>query len=626
MTSSYKTLWSDDYLENFALAEFSNNPSIHYWDVCPKTGNPLWNQKFSKRYFLTKFLPALGVFNIDLGNDSSVLVFKRGNRCHEIEGGTLLSVLKKVNSHLGGLGDELNYFIGNYKCLTKSALDTIKSLYDLQPLKDTRYKSYRFFMNGWIEITKDGISEIKNYGDIPDGYFVWNSNIIPHEYRVYETKESLEKTLHFIQTQQINPITKEKISKNEVVRLFQEYRKKIKNFNGIQPPTHYKDFIHNLSRNHKDEIDEDTLTRLKLAIGYLIHGFNIEGNRKAIIAVERFNVGMDLDASNGGTGKSVLFKTLRKLLNYVEINGKDFTKTSNDKFAFAEVKYSTELVHMCDAKTKTFDSERLFNQITDNFHIRRSGQDPFSINAEDAPKICISSNAPMRGSGDSFDRRQFIVEVGGFYRDQRDKYGLTPNQIHGNKHLCSEEWDDEDWTEFFRFAFECVQFYLSQDNGLPQVNGSSDYEYRKLVEETDDWDMSDWLIEKVDEYEDKGGIHFSEVFYREFRELFPEQTKKYRDDKKLLIFLRLASKVRGFNLSSDKSRLTHKQKDCLWDRWVNEGMEFVKSKQGKIRKKDDKVATFELEKKFSLISQSQNNIRLVVNRDEVIKEEVKSKK
>ena len=43
-------------------------------------------------------------------------------------------------------------------------------------------------------------------------------------------------------------------------------------------------------------------------------------------------------------------------------------------------------------------------------------------------------------------------------------------------------------------------------------------------------------------------------------------------------------------------------------------------------KKDDKVATFELEKKFSLISQSQNNIRLVVNRDEVAKEEVKSKK
>ena len=81
MTSTYKTLWTDDYLENFALNEFVKNPLIHYWEDCPKTGNPLWNTKFRKRYLLTKFLPALGVFNIDLGNDNSVLVFMRGNRC-----------------------------------------------------------------------------------------------------------------------------------------------------------------------------------------------------------------------------------------------------------------------------------------------------------------------------------------------------------------------------------------------------------------------------------------------------------------------------------------------------------------------------------------------------------------
>ena len=622
MTSTYKTLWTDDYLENFALNEFVKNPLIHYWEDCPKTGNPLWNTKFSKRYFLTKFLPALGVFNIDLGNDNSVLVFMRGNRCHEISPKTLLSVCKKVNYHLGDLGQELNYFIVNYKCLSEPTLETIKSLYDLKPLKDKRHIAYRFFMNGWIEITKDGISDLKQYGEIPDGYFVWNSSIIPHEYLVYETKQSLEDKLHFIQTEQLHPITKEKITKNQVVHFFQKYRKKIENFTGIQPPTHYRDFIHNLSRNHKGAIDDDTLTRLKLAIGYLIHGYHIEGNRKAVVAVERFNIGMDLDSSNGGTGKSVLFKTLKGLVNYVEVNGKDFTKSSQDKFAFAKVNHSTELVHMCDAKTKTFDVERLFNQITDEFHIRRSGQDPFSISAENAPKICVSSNSPLVGSGSSFNRRQFIVEIGGFYRDKAEKEGLLPNRIHGNKHLCSDEWEQEDWTEFYRFVFECLQFYLSQPNGLPQGNGSSDYEYRKLVEETDDWDMSDWLIEKIDEYEDKGGTHFAEIFYRDFRKVFPDQTKKFKDDKKLLILLRLAANVRGMNLASKKDGLSHKQKDGLWHKWVDEGMEFVPNRMGKIRKKNDKVGTFTLEKKSSLLNPSQNNIRLVVGR----KKEVKTKK
>ena len=258
--------------------------------------------------------------NIDLGNDNSVLVFMRGNRCHEISPKTLLSVCKKVNYHLGDLGQELNYFIVNYKCLSEPTLETIKSLYDLKPLKDKRHIAYRFFMNGWIEITKDGISDLKQYGEIPDGYFVWNSSIIPHEYLVYETKQSLEDKLHFIQTEQLHPITKEKISRNQVIDFFQEYRKKIENFTGIQPPTHYRDFIHNLSRNHKGAIDDDTLTRLKLAIGYLIHGYHIEGNRKAVVAVERFNIGMDLDSSNGGTGKSVLFKTLKGLVNYGRSN------------------------------------------------------------------------------------------------------------------------------------------------------------------------------------------------------------------------------------------------------------------------------------------------------------------
>ena len=126
---------------------------------------------------------------------------------------------------------------------------------------------------------------------------------------------------------------------------------------------------------------------------------------------------------------------------------------------------------------------------------------------------------------------------------------MLPNRIHGNKHLCSDEWEQEDWTEFYRFVFECLQFYLSQPDGLPLGNGSSDYEYRKLVEETDDWDISDWLIEKIDEYEDKGGTHFAEIFYREFRKVVPDQTKKFKDDKKLLILLRLAANVRGMNLS-----------------------------------------------------------------------------
>jgi hypothetical protein len=42
---------------------------------------------------------------------------------------------------------------------------------------------------------------------------------------------------------------------------------------------------------------------------------------------------------------------------------------------------------------------------------------------------------------------------------------------------------------------------------------------------------------------------------------------------------------------------------------------------GKIRKKNDKVGTFTLEKKSSLLNPSQNNIRLVVGRKKEVKTE-----
>jgi hypothetical protein len=73
------------------------------------------------------------------------------------------------------------------------------------------------------------------------------------------------------------------------------------------------------------------------------------------------------------------------------------------------------------------------------------------------------------------------------------------------------------------------------------------------------------------------------------------------------------------NLASKKDGLSHKQKDGLWHKWVDEGMEFVPNRMGKIRKKNDKVGTFTLEKKSSLLTTSQNNIRLVVDRKKEVK-------
>ena len=596
-----QTLWSDDCLKNFA-STLTQTPHLHFWFNDPKT-NKL---KLNEEIFITETLPALGITNIDFGMDkngksSSTLVFRRGNRCQEIDAETLLSVIQKIHNYMPKLGRKLTYLVGKHKVLSKSYLDSIDSTYDLKPLVATKDTAYFFFTNGWIEITKNEISKIKSYGEIPDGYFVWNRSIIPQEWHEVETIAVLKAQADSCLKEGIHPITKKKLkSLNEKMTASGEFHKKIESFKGKNPATHYRDFVTNLSRTSysKPDINEETLTRLKLAIGYLCHSYNIPSSRKAVVAVEKFYAGMDRKSSDGGTGKSILFKSLRNqfggLLNYVECNGKDFIKTRHDPFTYTEVQHSTQLVHFADAQSQSFDTERLFNQITDDFSVRKRGGILFTIPSTNAPKLCVSSNAPLKGTGTSFDRRQFIVEIGGYYRDLLENHNITPFIHHGEKHIAENEWDSEDWIEYYRFIFECLQLYLTQPNGLPHTRGSAEYDYRKLVEETDSEDMSEWLVEKVKEYASIGGEFYVEQFYADCRRANPQETKRLKNNRTLWNYLVLAGRVEELDFKLDKQRLTKK----TYPNYVKAGLQHWQDRNGNVKKVGDKIQYFVFHKKI----------------------------
>ena len=595
-----QTLWSDDYLKAFA-EEVISNSNLHYWYNDPKTGK----LKVNKQDFITEFLPALGITNIDFGMDkngksSSTLVFIRGNRCQEIDHETLLSVCKKIHLHFDKLGSQLNWLLTESKVLSKVNLESVNSVYDYKPLVATKDSAYFFFTNGWIEINKNNVSPMKTYGEIPDGYFVWNRSIIPQEWHEVETKATLEAQLQVVMKENKHPITKEKISISVAGDLMVELENKIKNFKGKEPDTHYRDFITNLSRDSysKPKINEDTLNRLKLAIGYLCHSYNMESNRQAVVAVERFVAGMDRKSAEGGTGKSLLFKSLRNqyggLLNYVECNGKEFIKNRHDQFAFAEVQHSTQLVHFADAHSQNFDTERLFNQITDDFSVRKKGGNLFTIPSTNSPKVCISSNAPLKGNGSTYERRQFIIEIGGFYRELLQN-NVFPNQLHGGKHIATDEWENEDWIEYYRFIFECLQHYLSQPNGLPFIGGSAEYDYRKLVEETDSEDMSEWLVERVIEMVESGEQEFFvEQFYEDCRKANPQETKRIKNNRTLWNYLVQAGKVEKLDFVLDKKRLTKK----TYPNWVKAGLQYWQDRNGRVKKEGDKIQFFVFHKQI----------------------------
>ena len=59
---------------------------------------------------------------------------------------------------------------------------------------------------------------------------------------------------------------------------------------------------------------------------------------------------------------------------------------------------------------------------------------------------------------ENLQEREFIVEVGNFYRIQSEELGKTRYEIHSFKNFpqshapVGDSWSDEDWIEFFRYT------------------------------------------------------------------------------------------------------------------------------------------------------------------------------
>ena len=600
-----KLLWDENYLRSFTQELLTTNISNQFWDIetSPDGEEEVCDFKAKNyRKMLMKFYPSLGVWNLVMGNGddglpTTTLVFLRDNRVQELDVDTLRTITYKIFSYMGELGDELRANLYNTKTnpiFNKEAVRTIPDLEDKTPFADNALSAYRFFKNGWVEITSNGVSSLRSYDDVPEDFIIWNSSVIARNFCVQDTKEVLENKIIKLNAEAIHPVTGDTVtSKNERVALFTELKQQIDAFDGKAPETHYEDFVTNLAKDDEGDVDATSLERLKLGIGYLCHRHHVSSNRRWMLLVDKFWDGISTGSSNGGNGKSLLINSLGAVMNLTNLDGKSFVKGRSDAAAFAPVTAASEIVHFDDASDK-FDTERLFPLTTGDFHIRRLYKNPFSIPAKSAPKIAISSNHPLQGSGNSYVRRQFLVEIGNHYRLQDENYGLTPYEIHGYKHLVSDEWNETDWSEYYRFVFKCISLYLSK-GGLPKGGESEFYIRAKLLASIQSEEILDFLIDKLEEYGEHGNEVFAEVFYNEVRCAFPLETADISNTVIWHWLGEVGKAVKKYpnknkNGSLDKQRLT----DERLARWFAEGMSGWSNKNGKVLELNDKVQVFKV--------------------------------
>ena len=554
------TLWTPQILGDIAL-RIRTDQAIRFWNE-DEQGNPqeLGNENIIR--YLNDFLPAVGIWNLPRegarGIPELALVFFFENRVEEVNLKQFETIIRKI---LGEAGyDKVNQLMHfkKSKFFGKDVVLSIPSLEGKVLLRDDPSSSFRFFANGYARVGGDKVTAPIPYSMLPENTFIWNDLISPRRYQPRDLE----------------------IRSGE---------------------RHFRDFIANLARDPDCQLNDQSFERLQVVIGYLCHRFHQESQRKCVVLMDRLEDDNQIGRSNGGTGKSLLIRCLKEVLNVVTLNGKAFKKSTEDRFALAGVTEAHELVNFDDASER-FNFESIFPHITGDFHIRRMRENPIAIERSRAPKIVITTNHPLEGSDISHRRRQVLVEVSPYYRQLLEQERKTPADVHGGMELCGDTWSDHDWNEFYQFIFECIQVYLRK--GLPKHSDESEtYRRAQMIGRCGSAEMLDALLEILDRVASSGEEWFSEQFYGVIRSAVP---RCRQSDTMLLGLLKDVAEANGYLFNPHKNGMIDKQRlnGERWDRWVALGLNKVTKKSGEHYQKDDRVSVFRISREGSNIEKN----------------------
>ena len=322
---------------------------------------------------------------------------------------------------------EYHFTDGEERRQVKDTFQRSRSLFHIQNLsllrtveinecKDTKDMSYIFFADCVLAITANQI-QLKEYADI--------------ENQVFETD------IHSIS---IKPFIK---SENNIIL-------------SIVPEGEFYEFIQDLCKNEDETINQDSLESLKTIIGYLVHRYKNPSLSKAVIFMDTY---ID-DNANGRTGKGLLTKALDYVRKTAFIDGKRFN--FKNRFELSEVGFSTRIIRIDDIP-KDFKFEDIFPLITERATVEHKYEDSVSIPYELSPKIVITTNYTVKGTGASHEGRKAEFILSNTYNAD-----YSPQMKFG--HLFFYEWDDKEWVNFYLLIAHCVQEFLNKGLVQPRFN------------------------------------------------------------------------------------------------------------------------------------------------------------
>jgi hypothetical protein len=298
-----------------------------------------------------------------------------------------------VLNHLLELDDigVYNYFADNTRFFKEEFLSMLSTI-DIYFIEDTKDSAYLYYKNCAVHITKTEIKPI-DYLDL--GGYVWKDHVIDRNFIMCSVTDRCS----------------------------------------------YRKFIRNICGN-----DDSRVESMESTMGFLLHGYKNLSFCPAVI----LNDEVISDNPEGGTGKGLFMNALGKMKKVVTIDGKSFTFERS--FAYQLVSADTQILVFDDVK-KYFDFERLFSVVTEGLTLEKKNKDAIKIPFSKSPKIAITTNYAIKGSGNSFARRKWELELHQYYSKS-----FTPLDEFGK--LMFGDWNDDDWCEFDNYMITCLSNYL----------------------------------------------------------------------------------------------------------------------------------------------------------------------
>tara|TARA_R100000951_G_scaffold67648_1_gene57111 strand:+ start:3728 stop:6145 length:2418 start_codon:yes stop_codon:yes gene_type:complete len=365
-----------------------------------------------------------------------------------------------VLSHLLTLDDIsiYNYFADSVRFFREEFLTLLETI-DIFFIEDTKHSAYLYYNNCAVEITKNSV-KIMEYSDL-EGY-VWRDHIIDRKFKICEVGNCT-----------------------------------------------YQTFVKNICGG---EQEQKRIKTMESTIGFMLHAHKNLSYCPAII----LNDEVITDTPEGGTGKGIFMKAISHMKKVVTIDGKSFAFERS--FAYQLVSADTQILVFDDVK-KYFDFERLFSVVTEGMTLEKKNKDAISIPFSKSPKIAITTNYAIKGSGNSFARRKWEVELSQHYNKNR-----TPLDEFGK--LMFGDWDDPEWCQFDNYMIQNLQLYLGK--GLLKSH-SVNQEIRNLGVETSH-EFLEWcgLIEgEMDNLlVAKNRKSYKQTLYVEFTSEYPDYAPK----------------------------------------------------------------------------------------------------